>query len=163
MLQVNRILYCTDLSQGAEEAFKYAAYLAKSSGADIHVLHVVEKLSSEAKMTLETYVMDASQRKDMLKARKEQALIKLKEKQDEFWSQVSPEDLTVREKVKSLNVVESFPMDAILSHSKELSVDLIVMGTHEKGFIETFLGSVAKNVLSRSRIPVLVVPLNAKK
>lgn len=162
MLEVNKILYSTDLSKGAEEAFKYAAFLAKSTNAEIHILHVVEKLSSEAKMTLETYVMDDSQRKDMLKARKEQAKEKLQQRQDEFWASVPEEDLVVREKVKSLDVIESFPMEAILRKSREISADLIVMGTHEKGFVETFLGSVAKNVLSRSRIPVLVVPLIKK-
>ncbi|MCV2402410.1 universal stress protein [Marinomonas sp. C2222] len=163
MLQVSKILYCTDLSKGAEEAFKYAAFLSKCTKADIHILHVVEKLSSEARMTLETYVMDSDQRKGMLKARKEQALQVLKEKQEEFWDSVPLEDLKVRNYVKSLDIVESFPMEAILGKSKALSADLIVMGTHEKGLVETFLGSVARNVLARSRIPVLVVPLAKKE
>jgi len=42
-------------------------------------------------------------------------------------------------------------------------VDLIVMGTHEKGMLHSFLGSVAKNVLSRSHIPMLIVPLPIKE
>ncbi|WP_428981112.1 universal stress protein [Marinomonas phaeophyticola] len=46
--------------------------------------------------------------------------------------------------------------------STKLKVDLIVMGTHEKGMFQTFLGSVAKNVLSRSQIPMYIVPLVEK-
>jgi len=162
MFEVNKILFSTDLSKSSEEYFKYAAYLAQKTGAEIHILHVVEKLSSDAKMALESYVMDATQRAEMLKSRKRQALEKLEMKQDKFWANVQPEELVVRDSIKSIKVIESFPTEAILKTSREMQVDLIVMGTHEKGFVETFLGSVARNVLARSRIPVLVVPLKHK-
>lgn len=164
MFKFNKILYSTDLSKGSNESFKYAAFLAKKTDAEIHILHVVEKLSSDARMALETYVMDDASRSEMLIARKRQAKAKLERKQEDFWAQVTePEDLAVRKKIKSLNIIESFPMEAILKISREREVDLIVMGTHEKGFVETFLGSVARNVLARSRIPVLVVPLQERK
>ena len=163
MFRFNKILYSTDLSKSSNECFKYAAFLAKETGAEIHILHVVEKLSSDARMALESYVMDSSQRSDMMVARKRQAKAKLEAKQEDFWAQVTdPEDLAVRKQIKSISIIESFPMEAILKTSKERDVDLIVMGTHEKGFVETFLGSVARNVLARSRIPVLVVPLQKK-
>jgi len=42
----------------------------------------------------------------------------------------------------------------------QINADAIVMGTHGKGALEyTFLGSVAKRVVRKSRIPVLLVPL----
>jgi len=164
MFKFNKILYSTDLSEGSNEAFKYAAFLAKETGAEIHILHVVEKLSNDVKMALESYVMDSDLRANVLLSRKRQAKAKLELKQDDFWAQVmDPEDLAVREQIKSINIVESFPMETILKTSREREVDLIVMGTHEKGIVETFLGSVARNVLARSRIPVLVVPLKEKK
>lgn len=164
MFKFNKILYSTDLSKGSNESFKYAAFLAKETGAEIHILHVVEKLSSDVKMALESYVMDDSLRADMLVARKRQAKVKLEQKQEEFWEQVmDPEDLAVRKQIKSINIVESFAMETILKTSRERDIDLIVMGTHEKGIVETFLGSVTRNVLARSLIPVLVVPLHQKK
>ena len=61
--------------------------------------------------------------------------------------------------IRSINVLESHPVDEILEQSKKLGVDLIVMGTHRKGVAHTFLGSVSKRVMSNTRIPVLVVPL----
>jgi len=42
----------------------------------------------------------------------------------------------------------------------ELGADLVVMGTHGKGFLEhAFLGSVAEKVLHRIKIPVLTIPI----
>jgi nucleotide-binding universal stress UspA family protein len=162
MFQVNKILFSTDLSDGSGKSFKYAAFLAQKTGAEIHILHVVEKLSSDARMALESYVMDDAQRAAMLVARKRQAKEKIERTQEEFWANVDPEEQAVRKQIKSIKIIESFPMEAILKTSRDIEADLIVMGTHEKGFVETFLGSVAKDVLARSRIPVLVVPLKHK-
>ena len=50
--EVRKILYCTDLSENANVALRYAAYLAKLTGADMHVLHVVEELSGDAKVNV---------------------------------------------------------------------------------------------------------------
>jgi len=76
---------------------------------------------------------------------------------------VDEEDHAIRNQIKSIEVCESFPAEAILRRSMELEVDLIIMGTHEKGIMHTFLGSVAKNVLNRSRIPMMIVPLPEKE
>lgn len=161
--EVNKILYSTDLSKGSAVAFEQAAYLAKKTGAEIHILHVVEKLSSDAKITLQTYVMDKNSRHDLLKERVHHAEDKMEDRQDYFWNERHPEDADVRNQIKSIQIEEAYPAETILKVSKELEVDLIVMGTHEKGMFHTFLGSVAKNVLNRSRIPMLIVPLPEKE
>ncbi|KGT47027.1 MULTISPECIES: universal stress protein [Acinetobacter] len=50
------------------------------------------------------------------------------------------------------------PSEGILQTSKELPIDLIVMGSHgRKGFQKLVLGSVAQKVLGASEIPVLIV------
>ncbi|WP_459918787.1 universal stress protein [Desulfocicer niacini] len=49
-----------------------------------------------------------------------------------------------------------------IENFSEMNADLIVMGTHEKGVSHTFLGTVAKRVLQRSRTPALIVPLSKK-
>lgn len=161
--EVKKILYSTDLSKGSATAFEHAAYLAKKTGAEIHILHVVEKLSNDAKMTLQTYVLDKNSRHDLLQERVHHAEEKMNDRQDYFWQDLHPDEIAVREQIKSIQVVEAFPAETILKVSKELEVDLIVMGTHEKGILHTFLGSVAKNVLNRSRVPMLIVPLPEKE
>ncbi|WP_136679112.1 universal stress protein [Neptunomonas sp. XY-337] len=160
---IKTILYSTDLSIGSTAAFEHAAYLAKTTGANIHVLHVVEKLSREAKITLQTYVLDAPSRKDIFEERVHRAQAKLEERQNNFWNALPPEEQALRQQVLSVSVVEGYPAETILLEAQKRSVDLIVMGTHEKGMIQTFLGSVAKNVLSRAKIPVMTVPLPERR
>ena len=157
--EVKQILYCTDLSKNASYAFKYAAYLAKQTGAKVHVLHVVEKLSNDARITLQTYVMSAQSRDDFLNHRIDHAKELLEHRQDYFWDVLAPTEKALRSQIASIDVVEHYPAESILKHSKELGVDLIIMGAHEKGLMHTFLGSVAKSVLRHSRIPTLIVPL----
>ncbi len=157
--EIKKILYSTDLSKSSTAAFEQATYLAKQTGADIHILHVVEKLSSDAKITFQSYVMDAKSRQEMLQERVQRARKKLNDRQDNFWDNLHKEDAAVRNQIKSVDIVEAYPAETILLTAKQLGVDLIVMGTHEKGMLHTFLGSVAKNVLNRSRIPMLIVPL----
>jgi nucleotide-binding universal stress UspA family protein len=52
------------------------------------------------------------------------------------------------------------PVEEILKAVDEEGCDVIVLGTHGKGFLEqTFLGSVSSSVLLRTRKPVFVIPL----
>jgi nucleotide-binding universal stress UspA family protein len=55
------------------------------------------------------------------------------------------------------------PVEEILKVVDEEGCDVIVLGTHSKGFLEqTFLGSVSSSVLLRTRKPVFIVPLPSK-
>lgn len=161
--EVRKILYSTDLSKSSTAAFEHAAYIAKKTGAEIHILHIVEKLSNDAKITFQTYVMDSNSRHDLLQERVHRAEEKLHARQDNFWNSLHSDDAAVRKQIKSIKIVEAYPAETILKVSKELDVDLIIMGTHEKGILHTFLGSVAKNVLNRSRIPMMIVPIAEKE
>jgi nucleotide-binding universal stress UspA family protein len=161
--EIKKILYSTDLSKSSTTVFEQVIYLAQQTGADIHILHVVEKLSSDAKMTLESYVMDSKSRHSLLQERSSLAKKKLEERQEYFWNRVNDDEREVRHQIKSIEIVEAYPAETILKTSSKLGVDLIVMGTHEKGMLHSFLGSVAKNVLSRSHIPMLIVPLPFKE
>ena len=156
---VKNILYSTDLSRNAPIAFDYAAYLAKLTGADIHILHVLERLSDDAAFAIQVYVQDDKKRHDMLDLRIDRAKRLLDEKQDTFWAAQSEDDRKVRTRIKSITVCESHPVDEILKASKAHDCDLIVMGSHEHGLSHSFLGSVAKGVLHRSHVPTLIVPL----
>jgi nucleotide-binding universal stress UspA family protein len=56
--------------------------------------------------------------------------------------------------------LEGIPADLILSQAEGSRVDLIVLGSHGRGPLShLFLGSVADDVLKRTRCPVLIVPL----
>ena len=53
--------------------------------------------------------------------------------------------------------------DTILKTAKEMNVDIIVMGSHSRKWLESIiLGSQAEDVLTNSHIPVLIVPIKKK-
>jgi nucleotide-binding universal stress UspA family protein len=59
-------------------------------------------------------------------------------------------------------VVEALPVDGILQVARDISADLIAMGTHGRsGFNRLMLGSVAERILRASEVPVLTVPPSA--
>ena len=157
--QVRKLLFCSDLSENSNVALRYAAWLAKLSGADMHVLHVVEELSTDAKVTIQGFLMDAAARNEALNERVRNIRTEVMKQQEAFWSQQAPDDQKIREQIRSIDVIESYPAEQILRTSVKLGCDLIVMGAHEKGLSHTFLGGVAKSVLRRSRVPTLIVPL----
>ena len=156
---IRNILYATDLSENAAHACRYAAYLAKLTGAEIHVLHVAEKLSADALLAMEGYMMSEKGREQSLKLRKQRTWEVLQEKIDEFWSQQDEEGSKLRKQIAAVEICEGYPAEEILRKVSTIHCDLIVMGAHEKGIVHTFLGSVAKSVLRRSRVPTLIVPL----
>ena len=156
---IKSLLYSTDLSQNSLKAFGYAAYLAKLTGADMHLLHVLEQLSEDATFALHTYIQDETQRHKMLELRVNRARKAMEERQESFWAAQSEEDRKIRDQIKSVTVCESYPAEEILKAAKTHNCDLIVMGSHERGMSHTFLGSVAKSVLRRSHVPTLIVPL----
>ena len=65
--------------------------------------------------------------------------------------------------ISSILIRLGHPVEEILKVVDEEGCDVIVLGTHGKGFLEqTFLGSVSSSVLLRTRKPVFIVPLPSK-
>jgi nucleotide-binding universal stress UspA family protein len=51
-------------------------------------------------------------------------------------------------------------IETIIEESKNLNIDLIIAGHHEHGFFyNAFVGSVSAEIIKKSKIPVLIVPL----
>lgn len=158
--EFRKILYATDLGPNSIFAFGYAVRLAKLTGAEIHLLHVVESLSNDAEVTLQAYVIDAGERRKILEGRIDRAKQQLIERQDKFWAGLDKEDQKVRKQIKSIDVCEAYPAEKILTTAAQQACDLIVMGGHEKGLSHSFLGGIAKSVLRRARVPTLTVPIS---
>ncbi len=157
---VTHILFTTDLSKNSTYALRHAASMAKVTNAKLHVLHVMEPLSEDARITIQMFVQDKSSRQDALNMRKRHTKEVLAERQKNFWAALPKEDQSIRDQVASIEVVEGHAAEVILRRSKELGCDLIVLGAHDHGFSHTFLGSVAKRVLRRASVPTLIVPYN---
>lgn len=159
---IRKILYCTDLSDSAVNAFWYAIGLAKVSGAEIHILHVVGELSQDAKVTLKSYIEDAGgpDLDTILRGRAAEAKKELLRRIDVIWGNADESELPLKQQIASIDIREAHPAEAILRKTTELGADIVILGTHEKGFAaKAFLGSVAKSVMRNSKVPVVVVPL----
>jgi len=62
--------------------------------------------------------------------------------------------------VSQILVLLGHPANEILGVAEKEGCDLILLGSHGKGFREhTFLGSLSRMVLDRTRKPVFIIPL----
>lgn len=155
---ITNILFATDLSHNSTYALRHAASLAQATGAQIHVLHVNEPISDDAKITMEMFILNEETRKTARERRHEMVRQLLAQRQANFWAKFEGDDAKIRDQVSSIEVTDGHPAEVILRRSQELGCDLVVLGAHDHGFSHTFLGTVAKRVLRRSTIPTLIVP-----
>ena len=156
--QIKKILYATDLSKNSSYAFLYAVDMAKRHDASIVVLHAIEPVPSYA----EAYggVTDEGKKKQH-----DEIIEFMKKHIQEFCkkaeSQIGPPCV---ELVSKILVPVGYPPNEILNAADEEGCDVIVLGTHGKGFlVHTFLGSVSSSILHRTRKPVFIIPLPSEK
>jgi len=168
-VEVKKILYATDLSENARYAFAYAVSLADLCGVKIALLHVLPETSELMDKHVIGYI-DADRWEDIKAQHFEEAKEALIGKRK---GHLAIKDVLHQfsEKVKEGQEGEGFitddiivergnPVEQILKHAQERSCDLIVMGTHGHGTLEdVMLGSTARRIVRRSKIPVLVVRL----
>jgi universal stress protein A len=133
------ILVPTDFSDCANHALEYACALAKSLDASIYLANCLGAALPELNMALTQSMIDS------LRASATGGLEK-----------VAAAHPGVR--FGRLAVVPGDARDGILELARELSPDLIVMGTHgRRGFSRLVLGSVTEHVVRRADCPVLTI------
>jgi nucleotide-binding universal stress UspA family protein len=159
--EIKRILYATDLSKNSSYAFFYAVDMAKRYKASIVILHSVEpgRSMGYAGSRIEGMMVRAK------KQEQETDLKQIKKGLQELCKRIEAQSgLPCIELVSKILVPIGHPVEEILKTADEERCDMIVLGTHGKGFLtQTFLGSVAGSILERSRKPVFVIPLPSEK
>jgi nucleotide-binding universal stress UspA family protein len=157
---IRTILYATDLGPHGPDVFCHAAGLAQRFGAKIHIVHVVEPMSEYAHSLIDNYVPPEMQEK-LRREGYEEARKEIQRRLDKFCQErLGGETLT---QVASSKVIEGLPVQVILDEAKRLNADLVVLGTHGQTALgEMFMGSVAHKVTTKSKVPVLLIPI-AKK
>ena len=152
--QIKKILFATDLSKNSAYAFYYAVHMAKRDDAKIIILHAVEPLPP---MLISFKDFEQKVAKD----RWEETVKKFKERIQDISVKVdSRMGISSVDLISNILIQLGHPVEEILRVADEEDCDVIVLGTHGKGFLEkTFLGSVSSSVLLRTRKPVFVVPL----
>jgi len=130
---IDRVLFCTDLSEDSLKAGPYATTIAEKFGATLYLLHVIE--------------LGEPHNEAMYHKLEEQLLKKLK----------------VTGKAKALTVKKMVRRNLeagmeISNFAREEKIDLVVMTTHGRGGLSRLLlGSVAEKVIRFAPCPVMTV------
>lgn len=156
--QIKKILYATDLSKNSSYAFLYATDMAKRHDATIVILHAVEfspaYIDAYAGMTVAVEQKEQGEIIEEIKGHLQQFCRKTE-------AQMGPPCVSL---VTKILVPRGYPPEEILNAADEEGCDVIVLGTHGKGFLaHAFLGSVSSAVLHRTRKPVFIIPLPSGK
>ena len=142
MVTLKKILCPVDHSECSYLALKYAISLALKDEAKLYLMHVIDSRLYDTEMyKLSPYKLneidESKIRADLMKS--------------------LPEGTTDVLEVETI-VVKGVPFNEIINAATEISVDLIVIGTHGRtGISHVMLGSVAEKVVRKSLCPVLTV------
>ena len=156
--QIKKILYATDLSKNSSYAFLFATDMARRHDAKIVILHVLESIPPYVES-------DAGITDEMKRKQRDETVEELKEHLQGFCKKAEAQiGSPCVELVSKILVPRGHPPEEILNAANEEGCDVIVLGTHGKGFLaHTFLGSVSNAVLHRTRKPVFIIPLPSEK
>ena len=140
MIALHHILVPHDFSETSAAAVRYAMALARNSHARITFFHVGN--SAQAAFDTEFPIGLEGAREDAIRER----LLKIVTAQEQV--EFSPQFV----------VRPGNPAPEIVHYAEEHDVDLIVMGTHGRGFVaHVVMGSVAEKVVRTAPCPVLTV------
>lgn len=149
--KIKKILYATDLSEGASQAFGYAISLALTNDAKISIITVYEKL---------THNTNIEMRSDDFKTAKIKLADKIATRLAEYFEKEKNGEGQYEKLIENIYINYGLPEIEITGKAKQDNYDLIVMGTHGHGVLfSALIGSTAKKVVQISEVPVLVVRL----
>ena len=138
MLPIRTILHPTDFSESCRPAFELACALARDYSAVLIVAHVVPP----ARVFAPDGIAVPFPAEDLYEARARLA-------------RVHPTDGQVE---IDHRLLEGDPTETILKLARDVSADVIVMGTHgASGLTRLLVGSVAESVMRKAPCPVLTV------
>ncbi len=157
--EIKKILYATDLTRNSAFAFQYALEMAQKHGAKIVILHVVEPIPPMVRHYVKGFV-DEIKWDEKAQYEQQVAVEQIKNRLRVFCDRQSKICLPCLELISETLVRPGHPVEEILKAADEQACDILILGTHGKGFLkQTFLGSVARSVLDRTRKPVFIIPI----
>jgi nucleotide-binding universal stress UspA family protein len=137
VILLKQILVPIDFGEASEAALNYGRALARTFGASLHVLHVMEN----------PFLRPTAVDPPVLKAA---AAAHLGER-------LTDDDRAALHATAVLETSDN-PAEEIVKYAKAHAIDLVVMGTHGRGTMARLLvGSVAEKVVRTAPCPVLTV------
>lgn len=149
---MKKILFPTDFSPTAENAFLYALALAKATKAHLTLIHVYEL--PELGRALKNTTREVYELMEM------ESLEAFKKSVNQLHKVAEENNMGDIEFDQAM--VEGEAIYKISKAAQEIDADFIVMGTKgATGLKEVFLGSVTTGVMEEAQIPVLSIPEEA--
>lgn len=135
----DRILYPTDVSEGAAQVLDHAIDLAGRHDAELHLLNVADTTINSV-LRVQTEIID------VLEEEGEDTVAEAAERAKSHGVEAVTE------------VLQGDPFQTIVDYAEQRGMDLIVMPTHgRRGLPRFLLGSVTERVVRRSDVPVMTV------
>ena len=147
-MNVSKILIAVDNSTCSEKAAKTGYELAKTFGAEVALVNIIEPVPSMVNqdLTLAPVFLESYDNSE------ENSHLLLKEIESTYGLGV---------KTTYLSVIDT-AAHGIIQQSDEWGSSLIVIGTYGRtGFYHFLMGSVAEHVARKSACPVLIIPNKA--
>ncbi len=139
---IKEILFPTDFTEGALHALPYAADMARSCQAKLHIIHVIYDVATASGLYVPHVSFDQMYQDLEKSARKE-------------LENFGFDELKGLKNVEYA-VLRGIPYEEILKYAQEKNISIIVLGTHGRKGLDRFLfGSTAEKVVRYSTCPVL--------
>ena len=146
MIALKKILVATDFSEPSDAALAYGRELARTFGASLTVLHIVDNILTRAYGAEGVVLADPELQREIETSAQRQVDAVLFDEDRKMLGAVG------------LVITSNSPSAAIVTYARDASIDLIVMGTHGRGAIaQLLMGSVAERVVRIAPCPVLTV------
>ena len=147
--KTKKVLIALDYDATSKKVAEEGYSLAQSMNAETILLHVISELPVYYSDSNYNHEFKVDMLGDLNKTT--QAFL------DKTKKQLGDEDVQTV-------IMEGEIADTILKTAKELGVNIIVMGSHSRKWLESIiLGSQAEDVLTNTPIPVLIVPVKKKE
>ena len=164
MVQIQKILYATDLSQSAVSALHWAITLAEQSAATVSVVHVIPDMMEEmsASMGYDLFSgFDVAGLAELNEEGRAGALKAVEKRIRDVCDEVKTESPDCSLKFDDVLVRVGHPVREIIDVAVTGNFDLVVMGTHGHSLLDgILLGSVARGVVQKCPVPVLTIRLS---
>jgi nucleotide-binding universal stress UspA family protein len=159
MISLKRILVPTDFSETSGAAVKYGVALARMFNAQLHLLHAEVRhdleMIVERQRAVEALVAEMGPTSTAV-GPDESAQHAAREMLETSVTADDRTTLQVEYVLRPSGVGGAYV--EIVRYAKERDIDLIVMGTHGRGFVAHMLmGSVAEKVVRKAPCPVLTI------
>lgn len=155
--KINTIVYATGLGTGAPYVFRYALSLARQYDAKIEVVCGLAPLAPQVQGVANIYLGQEASEEFHHEAR-ERVKKSVERQVDAMCRSAIIDDPESLQYINNTHVIENEPDQAILQCVKQVSADVIVMGTHRRTMaVGALLGSCAVKVVHQASVPVLLV------